>query len=102
LPLIQQVFGEESTRLDGAVIYGISQGYPAETVGKFMSDNQYSFPVLIDPTTITAGIKSAFKAYDIVALPSTFFIDKHGIITNIETGSFDSVEEITAILDTLR
>ena len=93
---------EESARLDGAVIYGISRGYPAETVGKFMSDNQYSFPVLIDPTTITAGIKSAFQAYDIVAMPATFFIDKQGTIRNIKTGTFESLEEITAIIDSIR
>lgn len=54
-----------------------------EKISKFVSDYNLSFPVLLDQ----AGDVS--KAYEVVNIPSTYFIDENGIIQTKINGSID-------------
>ncbi len=66
------------------------------TVGEFISEKGYSFRVLYD----SAG--EAKNLYNITMWPTTFFIDKNGIIKKIQVGSFENQAQIENILSTMR
>lgn len=52
----------------------IDIGDSAAAVKKFMEDNHFSFPVLLDSRVTVA------QTYALQGTPTTFFIDKEGII----------------------
>ena len=86
MPYLQQVYTEWSGK--GLVFLAINNGDSASRVGEFMQSQGFSFPVLLD----TRG--SITQSYNIVGLPTTFFIDKDGIIQDLKVGAFRSVAEI--------
>ena len=53
-----------------------------------MVDNGLSFTVLLDTDQNIA------RKYNIRAIPTTFFIDKNGIIKDVKVGAFSSRVEI--------
>ena len=63
----------------------------AAAVG-FIEDNDYSFPVLLD-TDYAVSLE-----YGIFGVPTTFFIDKDGIILQRKFGGYQSTAEIEAHL----
>ena len=90
MPYLQQVYTEWSG--NGLVFLAINNGDSASQVGEFMQSQGLSFPVLLD----TRG--SITQSYNIVGLPTTFFIDKDGIIQDLKVGAFLSVAEIESRL----
>jgi len=59
---------------------------------EFMESNYLSFPALLDTNQEVA------LEYNMRGIPTTFFIDKDGIIQDMEVGAFRSVVEIEASL----
>jgi len=57
-----------------------------------MESNYLSFPALLDTNQEVA------LEYNMRGIPTTFFIDKDGIIQDMEVGAFRSVVEIEASL----
>ena len=86
MPLIQEIFEEPSdTEL---VILAIDIGEAPSAVNNFIQSNNFSFPVLLDTNQDVA------LEYNIRAIPTTFFIDRDGIIQAIKVGAFSSTAEI--------
>ena len=86
MPFIQEVYEEWSAR--GLVVLAINKGESLSTVKDFMQSGNYSFPVLLDINQDVA------LEYSIRSIPTTFFIDKDGIIQAIKLGPFLSKADI--------
>ena len=88
MPFIQEIFdgGEWSDK--GLTILAVDIGESLYTVKEFLDSNMLSFPVLLD-TKQDVALK-----YNIRALPTTFLIDKDGVIQGIKFGAFSSKEDI--------
>jgi cytochrome c biogenesis protein CcmG/thiol:disulfide interchange protein DsbE len=80
IPYLQQVYDENiGTEL---VMLTINIGESADTVKDFFQDRNLSLPVLFD-TDITVA-----RTYGVLGIPTTFFIDKEGIIRAKVIGAF--------------
>jgi thiol-disulfide isomerase/thioredoxin len=67
-----------------------------DLVNTFISDNEYNFPVYYD----SQG--QAQSLYSIDFWPTTFLIDKEGIIQYRQPSSFEDQDAIETLLDTLK
>ena len=90
MPYIQQVYNEWSG--NGLVVVAINVGDSPSQVGEFMQSQGLSLPVLLDRG------RSIAQKYNIQYFPSTFFIDKDGIIQEVKVGAFSSAAEIESRL----
>jgi peroxiredoxin len=86
MPFIQEIFEEWSDQ--GLVILAIDIGENPETVKDFMQSHNFSFPVLLDIN------KDVALEYNIRGIPTTFLIDKDGVIQAMKVGAFSSEAEI--------
>ena len=93
MPFIQDIYEDEGFSDKGLVILAINIGEDSSTVKKFMVGNGLTFPVLLD-----ADQKIA-PEYNIRAIPTTFFIDKNGIIRDVKVGAFSSKASLEQILN---
>ena len=93
MPYIQQIYDEWSGK--GLVVLAINIGESSDKVTEFVQSYNISFPVLLD----TNG--DAARCYNIKYIPSTFFIDRDGIIQDMKVGAFQSKEEIESSLSKL-
>ena len=88
MPFIQEIFEKKEWSDTGLVILAIDIGENPSEVKEFMENYDLSFPVLLD-TNQDVALK-----YNIRAIPTTFFIDKDGIIQDIKVGAFSGKTEI--------
>ena len=86
MPFIQGIYEEWSDK--GLVVLAINTGESSSKVRGFLQSHSLSFPVLLD-TNQDVALK-----YNIRAIPTTFFIDKDGIIQGIKISAFSSKAEI--------
>ena len=86
MPFIQQVHEKWSAR--GLVILAINIEESATVVKEFMADYKLTFPALLD---IKGEVAAKYKVRNI---PTTFFIDKDGIIRGQRVGAFVSVQQM--------
>lgn len=86
MPYLQQVYEEWSDQ--GLVVLTVNLGDSPSQVNRFMQSNQLSLPVLLDIK------QSLTQEYNVGNIPTTFFIDKNGIIRAKIIGSFQSKEAI--------
>ena len=86
MPFIQGAF-EELAEGDYAVL-AVNIGETASVVDDFMREQGYTFPVAMDST---GGITDKYR---VRGIPTSFFIDKQGIIRSVRPGPFGSEEEI--------
>ena len=82
MPYLQQVYEEWSDK--GLMVLAINIGESSAKVEAFMQSHDLSLPVLLDTK------QDAAQAYNIQYIPSTFFIDKDGIIQEKIVGAFPS------------
>ena len=61
-------------------IVGVDQAEPAGVVQKFISDNGLGFSIPLDDAATVS------RLYGVRALPTTFFIDRQGIIRRVQIG----------------
>lgn len=61
-------------------IVGIDDGEPASIVASFANELGMTYPVPLDEDS------SVSKTYRVNSLPTTYFIDQEGVITNIHIG----------------
>ncbi len=90
MPLMQEVYEEWSDQ--GLVILAINQGESPSTVEEFVQKHNLSFTVLLDTK------RDVGQRYWIWRTPTTFFIDKDGIIQHKVSPAFQTK---TAIEDKL-
>jgi len=90
MPYIQQVYEDWADK--ELVILSINVGDSSSQVAGFMGSAGFSFPVLLD---MRRGIA---QLYGIRYFPSTFFIDKDGIIQHMTVVPFQSKAGVEARL----
>jgi len=86
MPYLQEV--HEGWSEKGVVLLAINVGESSSTVEKFMQKHNLSFSALLDTKKVVT------QRYNIVAFPTTFFIDKDGVIREKIIGAFPNKEEI--------
>jgi len=91
MPLIQQMYEDYSE--EGLVVLAINSGESPAKVEQFLKGRGLSFPVLLD-----IGQKITAR-YRIQYYPTTFFIDKDGIIRYVKPGAFLNMQQIEGSLD---
>jgi len=73
MPALEMFYGKH--KKDGFTIVAINDGDPTPDVLQFVKEYDLSFPVWLDPTYIAT--EQAFKTLN---LPSSFVIDREGVI----------------------
>ena len=86
MPYIQEIYGEWSGK--GLVVLTINIGDSSSEAEQFLQDHNLSLPVLLDTN------KAVAQRYNIRGIPTTFFIDKDGIIQVKVIGAFPNKEAI--------
>jgi peroxiredoxin len=77
MPLIQKRFDQYEPDL---VVLAVNAGESKSAVDKFIRENKLNFLTLLDPTRLV------HKLYQIRAYPTTYFIDRKGVIQAIHIG----------------
>jgi len=90
MPHLQKIHNEWSDR--GLVVLAINIGDSAAEVEQFLHDHNLSLPVLLDTKEVVA------QKYGIRPIPTTFFLDKDGIIQVKVIGAFPSKAAIESRL----
>ena len=86
MPYLQQVYEEWSGK--GLVLLAINIGATSSKVTEFLQGHSLFLPVLLDTKQDIA------RRYNIQYIPTTFFIDKDGIIQVVKVGAFPNKEAI--------
>lgn len=82
MPYLQQIYDERQG--SELLVLAINVGESASAVNGFFQDNNLSFPVVLDTKAVVV------RKYNIQFFPTTFFIDKDGIIQEKVIGAFPS------------
>ena len=90
MPFLQQIYEDRDSY--GVTLITVNLRESLSVITQFMQSNNLSFPVLLD----TDG--SVSLNYNVSGIPTTFFIDKDGIIKEKRLGPFNSVAEIESYL----
>ena len=88
MPYIQEVCEDKEWSDKGLVILAVDIGESPSTVENFMQSYNLTFPALLDINQAVA------LEYNIRGIPTTFLIDKEGIIQAIKVGAFSSKADI--------
>ena len=78
MPALQEVY--DARRADGLMVLAIDQNEPADLVASFRDEFKLTFPLLLDPGYAVSD------RYRIGVLPTTFFIDRGGVIRDVVLG----------------
>ena len=92
LPYIQAAFEERGEEMK---FIGIDLGESEDEVRQFAYDSGISFIVVLD-TNHEVG-----RAYNVRYIPTTFFIDGQGVIRDIKMGTFQSEDELIAMVESM-
>ena len=84
----------ETHKADGFVVLAVNSQEGASTVKNFIQANGFSFPVLLD----SQG--QVMERYHVRALPTSFIIDRDGVIQYIQTGEI-SPRQLEVIVEPL-
>lgn len=101
MPDIQKIYETYSTEGDdGLIVLGVAApGYgdekDEEGIKKFLKDNGYTYPVLMDTEA------ELFDAYGIYSYPTTFMIDRDGNVFGYASGQL-SEDTMKSIIDQTR
>lgn len=93
MPLLQEIYEDAGWEKTGLVLLAIDAAEPQDVVRQFMEEMKLTFTVLIDPDN------EVFLDYNIRAIPTTYFIDRDGIIKSVKMGAFISKQEIEQHLE---
>ena len=91
MPYLQEIYNEWSEA--ELILLAINIGESSAKVKEFMQSHSLSLPVLLDTNQDIA------QEYNIRYIPTTFLIDRKGIIQATKVGAFSSRREIEGILD---
>lgn len=78
MPALQEVY--DAHRDDGLVVLAINQDEPADRVVRFAEQHGLTFPLLLDPEF------DVTDRYQVGLLPSTFFVDRAGVVNEVIFG----------------
>ena len=91
MPLLQEIHEEWET--EGLASLAVNVGETSTQVKDFMQFYNLSMPVLLDTKRSVSG------RYSIIGIPTTFFLDKDGIIQGKVVGAFPNKESIERYLE---
>jgi peroxiredoxin len=95
LPYIQTVYDGRETSAPDLVVLAVNVTQPPEQVEEFVSYYGYTFDFLLDTWATVAS------DYYVHEIPTTFFIDKNGIIADVFVGEFSGpvmiAQKVTAL-----
>ena len=78
MPALQEVY--DARRAEGLTVLAIDQNEPADLVSSFRDELGLTFPLLLDPGYFVSD------RYRIGVLPTTFFVDRSGVIRDVVLG----------------
>lgn len=78
---MEKVYREVVDR--GGVVLAVDQGETAAQVRAFAEENALTFPIAVDEKAASG------RLYRVVGIPTTFVIDREGIIRYIKLGEMD-------------
>ena len=93
MPEMEKLYQE--TKDSDLVILAVNLAEDKSTVQNFIKDNQYNFPVLLDTDNAVAS------NYQVVSIPTSFFIDKEGNIVDKHIGTM-SIENMKSYIINLK
>jgi peroxiredoxin len=67
-------------QVDGFVVLAVNSQENPDTVAAFLGEHDFTFPVLLDPEG------EVMKEYGVLGLPTSFFIDRDGIMRGVWSG----------------
>lgn len=76
MPMLQQLQNKYASR--GVVVLGISADEKASTASRFARQLKITYPLLLDSILMTS--ESEQKKFGFLGLPTTFIVDRNGII----------------------
>jgi peroxiredoxin len=88
LPYIQNVYENRGTIAPDLMVIAINVTQQSEQVMEFVEHYGLTFEFLLDTWATTAS------DYYIHQIPTTFFVDKNGIIMDVQAGAFSGTEVI--------
>jgi thiol-disulfide isomerase/thioredoxin len=88
MPLLQGIYEETKWQQEGLVILAVNLQESANVVQYYLAAKGYSFTVLLDVSGAVGN------KYNIRGIPTTFFIDKDGIIKDMVVGAFQKKAQI--------
>jgi peroxiredoxin len=94
---LQQVY--DSLKTSGLEILAVNTGQSIEHVKQIQQEYDLTFPVLVDEESMIA------KLYGVKGLPSSYFIDKRGVIRKVVVGWMkeeEIIENFTKIKEDVR
>lgn len=78
MPALQEVY--DAYRDEGLIVLAINQDEPADRIDRFAQEHGLTFPLLLDPDY------NVTDRYQVGLLPSTFFIDRLGVVHEVIFG----------------
>ncbi|MBI2847216.1 MAG: TlpA family protein disulfide reductase [Chloroflexi bacterium] len=94
MPILEKVHRDKAS--EGLVILGVDVGEDERTVRAFVRDFQLSFPVLLDRA------QKVTEQYRILGIPTSFLIDRNGIIRFVKVGPFYGEWELLSALERIQ
>ena len=82
MPAIDYIYHKYKDR--GLVVLAVNVGQPRNVAEAFVTNLKISYPVLLDPYSVTA------KRYGVKVVPVTFILDRKGVIKNKIFGETDT------------
>lgn len=82
LPYIQIAYDERESLAPGLLVFAINVTQQRDQVEEFIRNYGYTFEILMDTWATVAS------DYYIHQIPTTFFLDKNGIIQDVQVGEF--------------
>jgi cytochrome c biogenesis protein CcmG/thiol:disulfide interchange protein DsbE len=95
VPILQQLHESSEWRTRGLAILAVNLGEQNALVQDFIEAFNLSFMILIDSDQRVA------MRYNAAYIPTTYFVDKDGIIRDIKVGAIFSIAEIEPMLRNL-
>jgi peroxiredoxin len=87
IPFIQAYYEKLNGNRD-VVLLAVNVYDPKANIETYVSSKKVNLPILIDPE------KKMPEAYVNCGVPTTFFIDKDGVVRTVKDGSFETEQEI--------
>jgi cytochrome c biogenesis protein CcmG/thiol:disulfide interchange protein DsbE len=93
IPFLQDVATDPARLAGGLEMVAVNAKETAQTVRDFQETSGMTYRVLLDPKGQVANL------YNIKGIPTTYFIDKDGIIRYVKVGTFSTKNQIEQTLD---
>jgi peroxiredoxin len=98
MPMLQRLQDKYANR--GAIFVGISTDALARTAAKFAKQLNITYTLLIDPALYTEEVEQ--RKFGFVGLPTTFIVDRDGVIRKKVIGFTYANEIEPALLEALK